>query len=161
GGSGSDPAFVSPIDKSWLWNDSIWRESDNGLSIAVTSMAGAEVKGTTNWWAGNDGKFWDYKWKSTDEDLSRFYNQLPKGKYEFAMNLQTLEITLGNGHKARFLGPGVNEFVYGKTLTVPDGCFALAFHLMDPIPATADHYKDVDRFVNAPLEYVIIFEKQQ
>ena len=161
GGSGSDPAFVSPIDKSWLWNDSIWRESDNGLSIAVTSMAGAEVKGTTNWWAGNDGKFWDYKWKSTDEDLSRFYNQLPKGKYEFTMNLQTLEITLGNGHKARFLGPGVNEFVYGKTLTVPDGCFALAFHLMDPIPATADHYKDVDRFVNAPLEYVIIFEKQQ
>ena len=50
--------------------------------------------------------------------------------------------------------------MYKKTLEIPAGCFGLWFHLMDPIPATADRWKDVDRFVNAPLEYVIIFEKQ-
>ena len=32
--------------------------------------------------------------------------------------------------------------------------------LMDPIAATSQRWTDVDRFVNAPLEYVIMFEKQ-
>ena len=160
GGSGDDPAFVSPIDKSWDWNDSIWRESDNVLSIAVTSFTNTQATGTTNWWAGNDGKFWDYTWKSTGEDLSRFYNKIPKGKYEFTIDFATLTVTLGNGEQAKFLTPGTHEFVYGRTREIPDGCFGLAFHLMDPIPATAQRWTDVDRFVNAPLEYVIIFEKQ-
>ena len=132
GGSGDDPAFVSPIDKSWDWDDTIWKESDNGFVIAVTAMEGTTVKGTTNWWAGNDGAFWNYTWKGTGEDLSRFYNMIPKGKHEFTL----------------------------KTFEVRDNCFALAFHLMDPIPATSQRWTDVDRFVNAPLEYVIMFEKQ-
>jgi hypothetical protein len=160
GGSGDDPAFVSPIDKSWDWDDSIWKESDNGLSIAVTSMEGTIVKGTTNWWSGNDGQFWNYTWKNTGEDLSRFYNQIPKGKYEFTLDMAKMTVTLGNGHVAKFLTPGTHEFVYGKTFEVRDGCFALAFHIMDPIPATSQRWTDVDRFVNAPLEYVIMFEKQ-
>ena len=160
GGSGDDPAFVSPIEKSWDWDDSIWKESDNGFVIAVTSMEGTTVKGTTNWWAGNDGAFWNYTWKNTGEDLSRFYDQIPKGKHEFTLDMVTMTVTLGNGHVAKFLTPGTHEFVYGKTFEVRDGCFALAFHLMDPIAATSQRWTDVDRFVNAPLEYVIMFEKQ-
>ena len=160
GGSGDDPAFVSPIDKSWDWDDSIWKESDNGFVIAVTSMEGTIVKGTTNWWAGDDGGFWNYTWKSTGEDLSWFYDMIPKGKHEFTLDMATLKVTLGNGQEARFLIPGTHEFVYGKTFEVREGCFALAFHLMDPIPATSQRWTDVDRFVNAPLEYVIMFEKQ-
>lgn len=160
GGSGDDPAFVSPIDKSWDWDDSIWKESDNGFVIAVTSMEGTTVKGTTNWWAGNDGAFWNYTWKNTGEDLSRFYDQIPKGEHEFTLDMVTMTVTLGNGHVAKFLTPGTHEFVYGKTFEVRDGCFALAFHLMDPIAATSQRWTDVDRFVNAPLEYVIMFEKQ-
>ena len=160
GGSGDDPAFVSPIDKSWDWDDTIWKESDNGFVIAVTSMEGTIVKGTTNWWAGNDGGFWNYIWKNTGEDLSRFYNKIPKGKYEFTLDMAKQTVVLGNGEQAKFLTPGTQEFVYGKTLEIPDGCFGLAFHLMDPIPATSQRWTDVDRFVNAPLEYVIIFEKQ-
>ena len=165
GGSGNDPGFVSPIDKSWDWNDSIWRESDNELIITVTSMSGTEVKGTTNWWAGTDGKFWDYTWKKTGEDLSRFYDKIPKGEKEFTFNMKTLEITLGNGEKAKFLIPGTHTFTgtsaisFSKSIEVPTGCFALDFHLMDPIPKTSDQYTDVDRFVNAPLEYIMIFEK--
>ena len=160
GGSGDDPAFVSPIDKSWDWDDTIWKESDNGFVIAVTSMQGTTVTGTTNWWAGNDGKFWNYTWKKTGEDLSRFYNMIPKGKHSFTLDMKTMKVTYDNGREAKFLTPGVHSFAYGKTFEVRDNCFALAFHLMDPIPATADRWSDVDRFVNAPLEYVIMFEKQ-
>jgi len=159
GGSGDDPAFVSPIDKSWDWDDTIWKESDNGFVIAVTAMEGTTVKGTTNWWAGNDGAFWNYTWKGTGEDLSRFYNMIPKGKHEFTLDMKTMTVTYDNGRVAKFLTPGVHEFVYGKTFEVRDNCFALAFHLMDPIPATSQRWTDVDRFVNAPLEYVIMFEK--
>ena len=160
GGSGDDPAFVSPIDKSWDWDDTIWKESDNGFVIAVTSMAGTTVTGTTNWWAGNDGGFWNYTWKSTGEDLSRFYNMIPKGKHEFTLDMKTMTVTYDNGRVAKFLIPGTHTFAYGKTFEVRDNCFALAFHLMDPIPATSQRWTDVDRFVNAPLEYVIMFEKQ-
>lgn len=159
GGSGDDPAFVSPIDKSWDWNDSIGKESDNGLVIKVTSKTDAEIKGTTNWWSGNDGGFWDYVWKGTGESLANFYDKIPKGEKEFTLDFATMTITLGNGNQAKFLTPGTHEFVYGKTWEVPDGCFALAFHLMDPIAATSQRWTDVDRFVNAPLEYVIMFEK--
>jgi hypothetical protein len=151
---------VSPIDKSWDWDDTIWKESDNGFVIAVTSMEGTTVTGTTNWWAGNDGAFWNYTWKATGEDLSRFYNMIPKGKHEFTLDMKTMTVTYDNGRVAKFLTPGVHEFVYGKTFEVRDNCFALAFHLMDPIPATSQRWTDVDRFVNAPLEYVIMFEKQ-
>lgn len=161
GGSGDDPAFVSPIDKSWDWDDSIWKESDNGLVIKLTGSNAQGAMGTTNWWSGNDGAFWNYKWAKTGEDLSRFYNKIPKGEKEFTLEFATMEVTLGNGEKAKMLLPGVHEFAYKKTLTVPEGCFALAFHLMDPIAATADRWSDVDRFVNVPLEYVIIFEKEQ
>lgn len=158
GGSGTDPAFVSPVGKSWCWNN-VSNEPDNDLDIAVTSFGASEAKGTINWSAGNDGLFWDYKWKSTGEDLSRFYDQIPKGESEFTLSFSSMKATLANGHEAKFLTPGEHAFVYGKTIEIPAGCFALAFHLMDPIAATSDHYNDKDRFINAPLEYVIIFEK--
>ena len=174
GGSGGDPAFVSPIDKSYNWDDSIWRESDNGLTIKVTSFDAASALGTTNWWSGNDGKFWNYIWKFQKEgkpeyepyygtDLSEFYDQIPKGEHEFSMDLATMKVTLGNGHVATFLAPGTYTFPNNKTLEVPVDCFALDFHLMDngSVPATDFHYKDIDRFMFSPIEYIIIFEKQE
>ena len=160
GGSGNDPAFLSPIDKSWCWNDSIYWESDNDLSFTVRSKTAAELTGTTDWTGGANGKFWDYVWKKTGENLSRFYDKIPKGEKSFSLNLSTNTITLGNGEQAKFLAPGSHEYVYGKIVTVPDGCFALSFHLGEPISATADRWTDVDRFINAPLEYVIIFERK-
>ena len=161
GGSGTDPGFVSPIEKNWDWDDSIWWESDNVLTIAVTSFTGAQATGTTNWWGGNDGKFWNYTWKKTGEDLSRFYNKIPKGKVAFTLDIATQTVTWENGTTAQILLPGNHTFVYNKTLKkpIPAGCFALWFHLMEPIPATSAQYTDVDRFVTAPLEYVIYFEK--
>ena len=159
GGSGDDPAFLCPIDKSWDWNASVKYEPDNDLIINVTSLGATEAKGTTNWTGGNDGMFWDYIWVKTGEDLSRFYDQIPKGENAFTLDFSTMTVTLGNGHQAKILTPGKHTFVYGKSLEVPVDCFALDFHLMDPIAPTADRWTDVDRFINAPLEYVIIFEK--
>ena len=161
GGSGDDPAFVSPIEKSWDWDDTIWKESDNEIVIKDVNVGASSVTGTTNWWAGADGKFWDYIWKKTEEDLSRFYNKIPKGNTDFTLDLTTMTLTWSNGTTATVLLPGEHEFVYKKKLTVPEACFALDFHLGDPIEATADRWSDVDRFINAPLEYVIIFEKTE
>jgi len=167
GGSGDDPAFISPIEKSWDWDDSIWKESDNMMVIADIVVSGTQITGTTNWWAGNDGGWWNYTWKATGDDLSVYYNKIPKGQYGFTFDLATLTITWSNNTTAKFLIPGEHEFKYtgdinvSKSLTVPDNCFGLHFHNMDPIPATSERWTDVDRFVNAPLDYVIIFEKKQ
>ncbi len=169
GGSGSDPSFVSPIDKSWDWDDSIWRESDNGLTIKVTSFSTTGASGTTNWWSGDDGQFWNYTWKNTSEsmaafygtDLSNFYDQIPKGEKEFTADFTTMTVTLGNGHQAQFLTPGVHKFVYDRSLEIPADCFGLWFHLQEPAPANEYQWKDVDRFLLTPLEYVIIFEKTE
>ena len=167
GGSGNDPAFLSPLEKSWNFNASVKNESDNTLTITVSETSATEIKGTTTWEAGADGAFWDYQWIKTTPptDLSRFYDKIPKGAGAFTLNLSTLEITLGNGEKAKVLTPGTHTFKgtssisFAKNLEVPNGCFALDFHLMDPIPATSARWTDVDRYINAPLEYVIIFEK--
>ena len=162
GGSGGDPGFVSPIDKSWNWTDSIWWESDNGLVIKATSFSAASASGTINWWGGNDGKFWDYTWKKTEEDLSRFYDKIPKGEHEFTLDFATMTATLANGNEAKFLTSGTYHFVNNKTRSIPTGCFALDFHLMDnPVPKTDAQYSDIDRFVYAPIEYIIIFEKEE
>lgn len=164
GGSGSDPAFVSPTAKSWIWNDSIWYESDNILVIKDISVGASSVTGTTNWWAGNDGKWWDYVYKSTSEDLSQYYKQIPRGNTAFTFDIATMTVTWTGGKQAKLLGPGDHVFQYtgtvARTLPVQEGCIALHFHIMDPIPATAQQWTDVDRFVNAPLDYVIILKKQ-
>lgn len=162
GGTGDDPAFISPIDKSWDWNDNIWKESDNGLVIKVTEKTATTVKGTTNYWAGADGGFWDYIWKGTGEDLSKFYGQLPHGEYEFTLNLETFVITFGNGKSANLLGPGTHTFIHGKTLEVPSGMFAFDFEIGDDSmeTATSSRWTDIDRFVYGARNYVMIFEKE-
>ncbi len=165
GGSGSDPAFVSPIDKAWCWNDSIYKESDNTLTIAMTGATATSITGTINWEAGEDGAFWDCIWNRADshlgEDLSKYFSPIPKGVSNVTVDLATGEGKINGEKDFIFLKSGISVFTCGKKLEVPSGCFALAFHNMDAIPVIeADHYQDVDRFVNAPLDYVIIFEKK-
>lgn len=161
GGTGDDPAFISPIDKSWDWDDSIWKESDNGLVIEVTEKTDKLIKGTSNYWCGADGQFWNYKWNGTD-DLSHFYGLLPHGKYEFSIDLETFEVTFSNGAKATLLGPGTHEFIHGRTLDIPDGMFAFDFAIgtEDMETPTSQRWTDIDRFVYGPRNYVMIFEKE-
>ena len=51
-------------------------------------------------------------------------------------------------------------FWLNKTKEIPNGCFGLAYHISDSVAQTTYVGKDYDRFVLAPLEYVIIFEKE-
>lgn len=154
GGSGDDPAFVGPVDKSWCWDDSIWWESDNRLEVTGTTL---------NYWSGDDEKFWDYKWhggKDDEVDMSHVYGILPHGVSNFTLDTKTMELTINGNIKATLLIPGTHHFPDGnRDLTIDNGCVALHFHIMEQIPATGQRWNDVDRFVNAPIDWVMIFEK--
>ena len=174
GGSGDDPKLVSPCDKSWDWGNTVYYEYDNGLVVRMTGATATEVTGTINWWAGNDGKWWDYKWRFQKEgfpqyepyyetDLSAIYSKIPKGQHPFTLDLATLTATLSNNEKAQLLTPGTYKFLDGdkaQRFTVPDGCWAMKFHLGNMKPANTDGFKDkdIDRFMFCPLEYIIIFK---
>lgn len=169
GGSGSDPGLICPIEKDWCWNDSVLKESDNTLTIAITGLSASTASGTFNWEAGADGAFWDCIWNrlrgvASDshfgEDLSKFFSPIPKGLSNVTVDLKTGAGKIGSDIDFTFLTPGGHPLTCGKSITIPNGCFALAFHISDPIAETVDVYQDVDRFVNAPLDYVIIFEKK-
>ena len=171
GGAGDNYlAWICPYDKTWDWDASCYRESDNGLVVKVTAMSATEVSGTINWWAGNDGEFWNYTWKFANDskpeykpfygtDLSGFYNKIPKGEKAFTLDLSTMTATLANGEKPKILTAGKYQ-TYNRTLTIPDGCFAMMFHLgnLKPYNSTWGG-KDIDRFMFCALEYVIIFER--
>lgn len=170
GGFGSDPAFVSPIDKNWCWNDSVNNESDNTLTITLTGQTSTEITGTIEWGAGEDGKYWDCIWNrlrgvASDEffgqDLSNYFSPIPKGTSNVSVNLGTGAGKIETDKDFTFITSGVHSFTCGKTLEIPSGCFALAFHIQDQKQAPEGYqYLDVDRFVKCPLDYVIIFEKK-
>lgn len=168
GGSGDDPAFVSPADKSWCFdtetNGNVWKESDNGLVIKVTSAGAEKVTGTINYWAGNDGAFWNYIWhpgKEDEQDMSHVYGRLPKGEKSFEFNIGTFMCTINGNVEAKLLVPGTHHFAEGnRDLEIPEGCIGLDFKIMDMIPATSQRWTDIDRFVNAPIRYIMIFKKQ-
>ena len=155
GGSGDDPAFVDPVDKSWCWDESIWWESDNRLEVTSTTL---------NYWAGDDEKFWDYKWhggQSDEVDMSHVYGILPHGVSNFSLSTATMDMTINGNIQAKLLTPGTHHFDAGnRDLTIDNGCIGIHFHIMDMIDATSQRWTDIDRFVNAPIDWVMIFEKQ-
>lgn len=163
GGSGSDPAFVGVVDKSWCWDDSVWNISDDQLDIVATGMTAAEATGTVNYWAGANEKFWDYIWhpgKEDEQDMSSVYNRLPKGNKTFTYNITTKEITFEGGVEAKLLTPGDYHFEQGnRDLTIESTQIGIQFDVMEMIDATPQQWTDVDRFVNAPILYVMLFEK--
>ena len=154
GGSGDDPAFVDPVDKSWCWDESIWWESDNRLEVTASTL---------NYWSGDDEKFWDYKWhggQSDEVDMSAVYGILPHGLSDFTLNTATMDVTINGNIQAKLLTPGTHKFTAGnRELIVDNGCIAIHFHIMEMIDATSQRWTDVDRFVNAPIDWVMIFEK--
>ncbi len=167
GGTGDDPAFVNPVDKSWCWDDSIWWESDNRLEISFTSVTETSASGSANYWSGDDEKFWNYSYANVPSgvegpiDLSGYYGKLPHGESPFSVDLSTNEITFElSGEKATILLPGEHLFSAGnKTLAIPAGCIGLDFKLLDEQPASSYRWQDYDRFVLGPRTYVMIFEK--
>lgn len=163
GGSGDDPAFVGVIEKSWCWGDSVGALQDDQLDIVATGMTATEVTGTTNYWAGANEKFWDYIWHPGQEDeasLAETYDRLPKGNKSFTYNLETKVVTFEGGVEAKLLIPGDYHFEQGnRDLTINDNQIGIQFDVMEMIDATGQRWNDVDRFVNAPILYVMVFTK--
>ena len=57
--------------------------------------------------------------------------------------------------------PGSYEFLGKSALVIPEGCMALAMPLADaPSKDHSYEWTDYDRFVNSPLLYVMVFQKQ-
>ena len=170
GGAGDNyPAFVRPDDKTWCWtqvNYSYKNEFDNELTISNT-VIGSPITGTYTWTGGADGKFWDYTWNHTNAiyqafngtDLSAYYDRIPRGEHSGSLDLSTWDITFDTGEKAHILVAGTYK-CYNRSLTIPDDCFALMFHIGNLKPQTSWNEKDIDRFLFCPLEYIIIFEKK-
>lgn len=163
GGSGNDATWVGPVEKSWCWDDTIWKESDNQLVIKVTGQNGNKYTGTINYWAGNDGAFWDYKWhggKDDEVDMSWAYGILPHGEKSFEFNAETREAVIDGKVKCTVFGEyeKVKDCLDREKQVNPNS-IALVFHIMDPIPATSSQWTDVDRFVNAPIDYYMSFTK--
>lgn len=167
-GGSVDPDFIGPVDKSWVWDDSIWKESDNILKLTATGTDAQEREtGDCEYLPGADGAYWNYILKADFNptgtgalNLTRYYGLLPHGKssYVFDAKAGTIVFTVGAvSIKAKLLLAGDHAYD-SKTLTVA----GIAFDFALPGQTTqGDHpWTDYDRFAVGPRNYVMLFNKQ-
>ncbi|MCR5409057.1 MAG: hypothetical protein K6E61_08155 [Bacteroidales bacterium] len=160
--------------KSWCWNNCN-AEMDNIL--VFTPSGEGSLSGTLNYTAGADGAYWDYMYvgkKAGVEqniDCSEWYGWLPHTETSYKYNPDDTELSEGGSvtikktsvlsYNVPLLLPGNYDFLGKSTLTIADGCMALALPLADaPSLDTSFEWTDYDRFVNSPLLYVMVFQKQ-
>lgn len=161
--------------KSWCWNGNYVNEKDN-LLIFTPESDGA-LKGTVYYHPGADGKYWDYKYVgkkagvAVNIDCSQWYGWLPHNETSYKYNPDDQEYSEGGAvtikknsvlsYNVPLLLPGSYEFLGKSALVIPEGCMALALPLADaPSQDTSYEWTDYDRFVNSPLLYVMVFQKQ-
>ena len=161
--------------KSWCWNGNYVKEKDNILCFTPESEGA--LKGTLFYGPGADGEYWDYLYvgkKAGDYvriDCSQWYGWLPHTETTYVYNPDDKEDSEGGTVTIRksksltytvpLLLPGSYEFLGKSALVVPEGCMALAMPLADaPSKDHSYEWSDYDRFVNSPLLYVMVFEKQ-
>ena len=163
-----NPAFVNPVDKSWVWDDSIGKESDNILAMTATGTddAGRET-GECEYLPGEDGGYWNYILKADYNkegtgalDLTKYYGLLPHGKSAYVYDAEAGTVVFTSGIvsiTAKLLREG--DYSYGSsTLSVP----GIAFDFALPGQTTQGAYPwtDYDRFAVGPRNYVMLFNKQ-
>lgn len=112
-GGSVDPDFVGPVDKSWVWDDSIWKESDNILRLTATGTdASGRETGDCEYLPGDDGAYWNYTFKAESNpdgtgalDLTRYYGLLPHGKstYLYDAEAGTIAFAVGGGRSLSLL----------------------------------------------------------
>lgn len=162
--------------KSWCWNGNYVKEKDNILTFTPSVSGG--LSGKLFYGPGADGAYWDYKYvgKKSGEpvniDCTQWYGWLPHTETTYTFNPDditeqspcgtvTIKISSLVSYNVPILLPGSYEFLGKSALVVAEGCMALALPLAEA--ASNDHsyeWTDYDRFVNSPLLYVMVFEKQ-
>ena len=169
-GAVGSKGFVDAKEKSWMWNSSVNKEYDNLLVLSSTDN-------TADYQAGADGAYWDYilvadknKLGTGDMDLSHNFGQLPHGVVPCNINTENGLVTLNNSITAQGLTAGTYPFAVdwasaAASVTVPEGCIALAFQckVMPDGDYTWDDSwanTDFDRFAIHPFYCVMIFAKQ-
>lgn len=167
GGSDS-PAFIKPTDKSWCFSN-VTAESDNILT--VTPSEENPLEGIADYAPGADGKYWNYiflakfnKADSTkDVDCGRFYGWLPHGESKYRVSVADMTISFTSG-AVTYTVPVLlsGDHKYGeKNLNVPSGCIGLDYPCGGVKGNSAYFWTDYDRLAVCPINYVMVFEKQQ
>ena len=148
---------------------------DNVLVLTPSEEGG--LSGTLSYTAGADGAYWDYMYVGNKAgvkqniDCSEWYGWLPHTETSYKYNPDDTELSEGGSvtikktsvlsYNVPLLLPGNYDFLGKSTLTIADGCMALALPLADaPSQDTSFEWTDYDRFVNSPLLYVMVFQKQ-
>ena len=162
--------------KSWCWNGNYVKEKDNILTF--TPSQEGSLSGKLFYGPGADGGYWDYMYvgKKAGEpvtiDCTKWYGWLPHTETTYTFNPEditeqspcgtvTIKVSSVVTYNVPILLPGSYEFLGKSALVIAEGCMALALPLADS--ASNDHsyeWTDYDRFVNSPLLYVMVFEKQ-
>ena len=167
-GGSVDPAFVDPVEKSWVWDDSILKESDNLLRMTVTGTdeSGRET-GECEYLPGADGAYWNHILKADQNedgtgalDLTKYYGLLPQGKCSYLYDPQAGTVVFTSGIisvTAKLLREG--EYAYGSS-TLSVGGIAFDFALPGQTTQGAYPWTDFDRFAVGPRNYVMLFSKQ-
>ena len=162
--------------KSWCWNGNYVKEKDNILTF--TPSQEGSLSGKLFYGPGADGGYWDYMYvgKKAGEpvsiDCTKWYGWLPHTETTYTFNPDditeqspcgtvTIKVSSVVTYNVPILLPGSYEFLGKSALVIPEGCMALALPLADA-PSNDHSYEwtDYDRFVNSPLLYVMVFEKQ-
>ena len=162
--------------KSWCWNGNYVKEKDNILTFTPSVEGG--LSGKLFYGPGADGAYWDYMYVgkkagvAVSIDCSQWYGWLPHTETTYTFNPEDITETSPCGtvsikinsvvsYNVPILIPGSYEFLGKSALVVAEGCMALALPLADA-PSNDHSYEwtDYDRFVNSPLLYVMVFEKQ-
>lgn len=163
--------------KTWCWHSNYAKEKDNILTF--TPSSDGALSGTLFYGPGADGEYWDYiyvgkkgdNWMTDGIDCSQWYGWLPHTETTYTYNPDdkadseggtvTIRKSKSVSYTVPLLLPGSYVFLEKSALTVPEGCMALAMPLMEaPSSDLSFQWTDYDRFVNSPLLYVMIFEKQ-
>ncbi len=167
GGSDS-PAFIKPTDKSWCFSN-VTAESDNILTI--TPSEENPLEGIADYAPGADGKYWNYiflaKFNKADSpkdvDCGRFYGWLPHGESKYRVSVADMTISFTSG-AVTYTVPVLlsGDHKYGeKNLNVPSGCIGLDYPCGGVKGNSAYFWTDYDRLAVCPINYVMVFEKQQ
>ena len=162
--------------KSWCWNNCS-KELDNILTFTPASEGA--LNGSLLYSPGADGAYWDYLYVGSKSgvkvdppiDCSQWYGWLPHTETSYVYNPDDKSLSEGGSVSVRLKGvlsynvplllPGSYELLGKTALDIPEGCMALALPLADaPSKDLSYQWTDYDRFVNSPLLYVMVFQKQ-